>query len=295
VVHALETTLGAAMRKAILLGVFVSLSCALLSGHAHAQSTCSGLPIDLNSNFDSVLLYRMGGAPWQPLQTSDLLPSSGSVQFVYVVREFWDSERYGVIVVKSGSSSPRVANPQHPDTVLLSRPRAVQSEPANGTCGTIKTFLPTYVSATSYDRYHDLGINIPKGDSDTLTAYHIHYLGRGGTCRDSDNTDYDSPLRFDLRSNRSQFSFDTYVVSHGMASQFANSVGLGSALAGAAGLSDARAQMRRYHIDSSKIACIPFTLNVGGEGYFLRIDDLDASKQQGFFSRTSEKSWQLTR
>jgi hypothetical protein len=280
------------MRKAILLGVSVSLSCALLPGLSLAQNACAGLPIDLNSNFESILLYRMGGAPWQALQTSDSLPSGGLVQFVYVVREFWDSERYGVVVVKSGSFSPTVANPRHPDAVFLTRP--VRSGPSNGACGPIRSFLPRYVSAASYDRYHDLGIAIPQADLNTLTAYHIHYLGRGGACRDSDNIDYDSPLRFDWRSNRSQFSFDTHVVSRGMASQFASSVGFGSALAGATGLSDSRTQMRRYHTNSSKIACIPFSLNVAGPGYFLRIDDLDASNQQGFFSRTSEKSWRLT-
>jgi hypothetical protein len=274
-------------------------ACALLSsicsaGLAFGQNSCTAdLPIDPTPNIDGTLIFRMKGEPWKPLQATDQLPATGVVQFVYVVRESWGSDRSGVVVIKSGSYSPTTADARHPNSVFLARPGR-RGDPSNGTCGRISIFLPRYVAATSYDRYHDLGVSIPQSDNDALTAYHIHYMGRGGVCRDTNNTDYDSPLRLDRRSNRSQFSFDTDVVASGMASQVASSFGFGSALAGAVGFSNAKSEIRRYHTDGNKMACIPFSLNILGAGYFLRIDDLDASQQDNLFVRTREKTWRLT-
>jgi hypothetical protein len=234
----------------------------------------------------------MGGSSWQVLQEGNSLPHRGPVQFAYVVKERWDAGRAGALVIKTGSSSTAVQNnPAHQGSVWLAR--SDRFAPSNGTCGPIKTFFPRYVAASSYDRYHNSGLSIPPADSDALKAYHIHYLGRGESCRDTNNTNWDSPLRWDFRSNRSQFSFDSYTVTYGM-TQFESSIGISSALAGAASMSDTRVVIRRYRTDPNKVACIVFSLNVPGPGYFLRIDDLDASQAQGIFNRASEKSWPLT-
>jgi hypothetical protein len=281
-----------AMRKSIALSICAALGCALFSRIGLGQSSCAGMPIHPNWNIDGVLLYRMGTGSWQVLQPTAQLPRRGSVQFVYVVKEMWDTGRGGVVVIKTGSSSSTVqGSPVHQGAVWLVR--SEHAAPTNGTCGRIKKFLPRYVAATSYDQYHNFGRRIPEADSDSLKAYHIHYLGHGDTCRGTNGTNWDSPLRGDFRSNRSQFSFDTYTVANGM-TQFESSLGIGSALAGAAGLSNARVAMRRYHTDENKIACIAFNLNVLDPGYFLRINDLDASQTPGIFFRAYEKTWQLT-
>jgi hypothetical protein len=280
------------MKKAVVLGICVAFSCASFCTLVFAQGSCAGLPVDPNWDVDGVLLYRMGGSSWQVLQQGAPLPRTGAIQFVYMVKERWDVGRAGVVVIKTGTSSTAARNnPTHQGSVWLVR--SDRSARSNGTCGPIKTFFPRYVGASSYDRYHNSGLSIPPADSDALKAYHIHYLGRGESCRDTNNTNWDSPLRWEFRSNRSQFSFDSYTVTNGM-TQFESSIGISSALAGAASLSDTRVAIRRYRTDQNKIACIGFGLNVPGPGYFLRINDLDASQTPGIFIRAYEKSWQLT-
>jgi hypothetical protein len=280
------------MKKAIAVSVCIAFGCGSFPQTGFGQGTCAGLPVDPSWNVDGVLLYRMGNGPWQVLQTTEQLPHAGSALFVYVVKERWNAGRSGVVVIKTGSSSPAARpNPGHQGAVLLTRSERVA--PKNGTCGQIKRFSSRYVSGTSYDAYHNYGRGVPRADSDSLKAYHIHYLGHGDICRDTNDINSDSPLRFDFRSNRSQFSFDGYTVRHGM-SQIAASLGFNSALAGTADLANPMVAMRRYQTDENKVACIGFGINVSGPGYFLRINDLDSSQSQGTFYRAYEKSWQLT-
>jgi hypothetical protein len=280
-----------------------ALSSVVLPDRAHAQRiNCSGVQTDLGSLQDGTLFYRTGarlhgGQSWQALPTSAQLNLGWPryVQFIYIAKETWDRGRSGIIAIKSGYNL--ITTGQNGDfgrkRVYLRRPQ--RSEPDNGICKLVTYFHPRYVSAGSYDRYHDLGARVPAADLATFDEFHVNYLGRGGVCKDSNNTDYDAPLRGDRRSNRAQFSFDRDIVANGMSSQVAATFSIGRAAASSAGFADRRVEIRRYRTDGNKIACVTFNLNLSGPGFQLRINDLEAGEQHSsYFVRGTEQSWQLT-
>jgi hypothetical protein len=292
------------MIRTLAIGAIAALSASVLPNCVHAQqASCGGLRTDISSLDDGTLFYRTGvrfhggGQAWQALPPSTQLNWGGPryVQFIYIAKENWDRERSGIIAIKSGHYLVTNGHSGRsiPRTVYLRRPQ--RSEPDNGTCRPISSFHPRSVPATSYDRYHDLGGRIPAADLATFDNFHINYLGRGGVCKYSNNTDYDAPLRGDWRSNRSQFSFDPDIVTSGMNSQFAASFGVGGVSASTAAFADRRVEIRRYRTNGNRIACIPFSLNVLGAGFQLRINDLETGTQySSYFVRGKEKSWQLT-
>lgn len=258
--------------KMLLISAFaVSLSANI------AIANCLGIPDSLKSE-DGNWLFQAPNGSWKHISELNLTVSDGrsrDVSFVYVARTF-DSEREGIIVVKTGV---RVTDAQDANAVKLARQFSQR-------CNDNRLFLGGKVKAKSYDSYHDYSYNADKDDQNTLESFHLSYPVRTGACKRSNDDTPDSYMAFRWQSNRSQFSFDKSVVDGGQFSQFFAQFGPTPAFANT--LSDRRVEIKHYTTRDSKAACVAFNAAVK-PGAFVRVVDLE--RRTGLL-RAPEQSWE---
>jgi hypothetical protein len=245
---------------------------------------------------DRQLYYHVPGAPgWAKMDhwTADF--NGRNVTFAYVVVENFAKARAGVLVIKSGRlrqmNEPAVRRPNG-RVQLVRLPNTFN----NGACAPVPDFGEKDISAKSYDGYHDQGLNVP--DIKTINAFHFQYASRRGGCRRTNDAAADSLAPPDLRSNRSQFSFDPDVVAHGTYSQVMAWFRPTRAYAGSEYLANQRVEMKQYRTVPAQPVCVTFTLAVRGSASFLRINDLEALSQNGLrlrYIRSGEQQWSLSR
>jgi hypothetical protein len=275
-----------ALRAAFSLAILLLASLVASSSYAEC-----GLGVDLAGASDRDLLYSLDGQSWKTFggfAQLDPMPSSRPISFLYVMRTNPISPRVGVLVIKYGrlvSAGAPTTGPQ--ETVHLVRSEAASR--FTNTCpvyqGRANKPFPLAgrrIPAKSYDDYHDYSGRQPP-ELAVLRAFHINYQGPGG-CRSTDD-----PYNGDrTKSNRSQFSYTTAVVTGGQYSGLGD-LFFGSALADI-GMAERRTEIRRYRVPVDGLACVRFQLSVARPGNFLRINDLDARKGP-LDLRIPEKEW----
>jgi len=266
------------------LAVFAAVPC--------IADDCSFLNRDPLTLRDRQLFFLpQGASSWSALD--DVRPdlTNQTVEFAYVIRENIDPARAGVVIMKSARAR------RLDEATAGRRVRLVRRAEAfdNGTCGAVAGFGSggeADISADSYDRYHDQGRKVP--ERDVLRAFHVRYAARKGTCRATNDSSQDSIVPWDPRSNRSQFSFDSSVVSGGTYSQALALVGANKAYAGSADLSDQRVELKQYRVNVALPTCVRFRLSAVGRGSFLRINDLEGLAASGLnYVRANENQWTL--
>jgi hypothetical protein len=277
---------------------FVALS-AYVSIAGAAENSCSALQQQLKPLEERELFYRLQGSAWQPVAGNVVsIGAVPTIEFMYVVREWLadEQERYGAIVIKTGRQILPGEEEPLPNRKRIELER-LKSDLAECQTKSLESFQG-YVSAQEYDRFHDYGYDASDtDDGHRLTQFHVRYKGRKGKCdRSTDSTSPDSPLRWDWRSNRSQFSFDPKVVSGGFRSQIVAGLTWGGAKAeGSIGWADQKVSIIKYHTDEQKVACIPIVLKLKNSNLFLHINDLEGLTTHPRLMRANELSLQITR
>jgi hypothetical protein len=279
----------------------VITSVTMLSVAYASASDCGFLKRDPLGLRDAELFFNLPGSDnWQSLDETSVALGGQKISFAYVIQEKFDQRRSGVVIVKSGRK--RVAGepvPEAPKLVELVREKpdknSDNSEFGNGRCGLISDFVAHKISATSYDQYHDLGRKV--ADQDVLNRFHYKYVGRGDRCRRTDNSDPDSRVPRDDRSNRGQFSFNPDIVRLGTDSQVASLLSPNVAYAGTSdGLAEQRVEMKAYRAQAGLPTCVLFKFTVPASTGFVRINDLEGLTQHNLdFLRSDEKAWTLSR
>jgi hypothetical protein len=239
-------------------------------------------------------------AAWQSLDETSIALGNQTVSFAYVIQEKLDRKRSGVVIVKSGRNRvPGEPVSDAPKVVELVRDKPDKNEDGsefdNGICGSIAEFGSRKISATSYDRYHDLGSDVP--EIELLKRFHYQYRGRRDRCRYTNDPYPDSKAPRVDRSNRGQFSFNPRIVGVATDSQIAAFVSPDSAYAGSSeGLAKQRVEIKAYRAKAGLPSCVVFSLNVPASTAFIRINDLEGLTQRDLdFIRSNEKVWSLPR
>jgi hypothetical protein len=227
---------------------------------------------------DHQLYYSPRSNVWAPISSADLqsLPTR-DYAFTYVIQDFTGSGRAGVIVIKegrylvSGSSRTQAKSVRmiRTDTIFTRTkkcPRPVADFAQNGES----------VSAESYDGYHDYGYQGSSDDMDRISRFHVAYETANGRCVDTDNATSDKTFPGFWRSNRSQFSFDDYVVDNGLGWQLSDAARslVGRSYAANGKFAERQVQIRRYETAGQAPSCIQFTMSAG-PNHFLSINDLE--------------------
>ena len=232
-----------------------------------ATATCDRIkgPLDYA---DRSLLWLDHGK-WVPVKNLNSTLGDGkkkTLKFAYIIRDRKDlGKRKGVVVVKSGFSGPQTSGNTQYNSVQLHRPRtkdACRKSAYNN--------MQAQVSTKAYDDYHDRGIKT--GSDEAFSRFHITYESMQG-CRRSNDSSADSFFKGNLRSNRSQFSFDPTVVAKGQYRHLFGWFRLNSAYANE--ISGRAVQIRKYQADTDGLACVTFRATVG-PGAFLRVNDLES-------------------
>ncbi|WP_257167841.1 hypothetical protein [Bradyrhizobium sp. SRS-191] len=279
----------------------VALAWVAPSGHASAEADLCTPVAQLMSDFAAQeLFYRdPETGTWAPVPDSGLSLSGREVQLIYVAREFFQEDpRSGAIVVKTGRKIDTSEKDPEPVRKQIKLDRAKQAEFDSCRRAREPSSFQGPVSALEYDRYHDYGYDAADNeDGRSLTQFHTKYVSRSGRCdATTDSTTFDAPLRWDWRSNRSQFSFDPSVVSGGFHSQIMAGLNVvGAAAVGSVGLADQRVEIIKYRTNAQKMACIALRVKPTGKNFFIRVNDLEGAPKGGRLIRADELSRQLTR
>jgi hypothetical protein len=269
-------------------------------GHASAEADLCIPVAQLMSDFAAQeLFYRdPETGTWAAVPDGGLSLSAREAQLIYVTREFFqDESRSGAIVVKTGRKIDSSEKDPEPARKQIKLDRAKQAE-FDSCRGREPSSFQGPVSALEYDRYHDYGYDaLDNEDGRSLTQFHTRYVSRSGRCdAATDSTTFDAPLRWDWRSNRSQFSFDPGVVSGGFHSQIMAGLSIrGAAAVGSVGLADQRVAIIKYRTNAQKMACIALRVKPTGKNFFIRVNDLEGAPKGSRLIRADELSRQLTR
>lgn len=258
---------------------------------AAASDVCASLGLDTDWSLADGDLYVDGQSGWEKVaRTGPVAAEPQTLDFIYIARETFSRDRTGVIVIKTGRGIDDRRSERPGRNVKLVRDEEAHRD---GTCD-IKEFESRSVSSKSYDEYHDHGYIVE--EQETFDSFHTTYR-KGDTCRETNDANADVLLpRFlggDGRSNRSQFSFDESVVDRGMFSQVVSLLRLRSAYAWE-GMSDQRVEIIRYAVEGdTKVVCLPFSVNVTGPHFFLRVNDLESRDPSRLARRGKERAWSL--
>lgn len=279
----------------------VALAVALMSVDSFAGD-CSFLGRDPLTLRDTELFYRsLQTNRWESLdeRSPDGTWGNQTIRFAYVIQEKLDQRRSGVVILKSGRQ--RVSSDPAPRLVELVRDPPDDNDDGsafdNGTCRAIPEFGRAKVSASSYDRYHDLGSTVSDVDQDKLDRFHYKYVGRYGRCRRTNDGNPDSKVPLVNRSNRGQFSFDENIVGQATNSQLVALVSPDAAYAGGSEkLAEQKVELKAYRVRKGFPTCVVFSLNVPASTGFVRINDLEGLARYNLdYIRANEKSWSLIR
>ncbi|WP_315724035.1 MULTISPECIES: hypothetical protein [unclassified Bradyrhizobium] len=278
----------------------VALAWVAPSGHASAEADFCTPVAQLMSDFAAQELFYWDPdtKTWAAVPDGGLSLSGREAQLIYVTREFFQDEpRSGAIVVKTGRKIDTSEKDPEPARKKIKLDRAKQAE-FDSCRGREPSSFDGRVSALEYDRYHDYGYDASDNeDGRSLGEFHTRYVSRSGRCdAATDSTTFDAPLRWDWRSNRSQFSFDPSVVSGGFHSQIMAGLSIrGAAAVGSVGLADQRVDIIKYRTNAQKMACIALRVKPTGRNFFIRVNDLEGAPKGGRLIRADELSRQLTR
>jgi hypothetical protein len=277
------------------------LSATLASFHA-AAGDCAFLGRDPLTLRDTELFYKSPQSnTWVSLDATprDGTLASQTVTFAYVIQERLDQRRSGVVILKSGRN--RVASDPAPRVVELVRGPPDDNEDGtsfkNGSCGRIPDFGKGVVTASSYDRYHDLGGKVPAADQATLEKFHYKYAGRNDRCRKTSDASPDSNVPYIPRNNLGQFSFDSNIVGTSTWSQVVALLSPDAAYAGGSdNLAAQRVEIKAYRVRKGFPTCVVFSVTVPDQTGFIRINDLEGLAQHNLdYIRADEKAWSLAR
>lgn len=251
-------------------------------------------------------LYAFDGRTMTPvISASEFEAPQRKWTTLYFVVKTAGDDRAGAIVIKTARLGPQLTSDRPDYGRVLLRRSGVGSN-----CGSQRSYLNS-VSTLAYEAYHDLGydrgeiLERPDGsDTGLTTLQHFHtgydatdYGSRDQKCRRTDDKKrYDGS--YEARSNRSQFSFVTDIVDHGIsgaASQAASggfrwvaSLIVPPASANRENLRERRVEIKPYQTVAG-IACVPFRISPRGTAQVIRVNDLDRRKQVGFdFGRVKE-------
>jgi hypothetical protein len=279
---------------------FLSLAVLLPPAAAYADDAhCAKVLHLLDASAAQSLFYRVANGQWAPVPAEGLALASRRVHLIYVIRELLLSEpRSGAVVVKTGRAITAGEPPAPIDKkISLHRPRKPQVDEC--TADGSPPFFRGRVAAREYDLYHDYGYDEEDiSDHRTFSQFHTAYTGRAGRgrCRSSTASTTRDALLGDRRSNRSQFSFATDVVSGGVQSliiagfRFREAPPIGSV-----GLVDQRVEIIRYRTNGQRLACIPIGATLTGARFFVRVNDLEGRENGNPYTRIGEMARQLTR
>ena len=288
--------MAAFVRLFIILAIAAGFSTA-----ARAQSgSCAALG-DSASLQDGQLYGVDRSGRWTVLPESHLVPATRwpyRMNLIYVAKTDSGQPRSGVIVTKAG----RFLGTE-PDTNITVKPvrlRRIETAGYNS-CG--KGSFKGRVTAESFDAYHDRGFQydrISATDAGSLQQFHTKYTGAGNECSSStDNATPDSLGTWNWRNNRSQFSYDDRRVKTGLRSQtvaalridrVALAAGFDRDPTGSVGIANQLVEIKRYRTEAGGTTCIPLNIQVSGQFFFLRINDLEGRSLVRW-----ERQWQFLR
>jgi hypothetical protein len=281
----------------------VGLASALALGNTVALASpiysCAVSPEKLSDG----LLYTFDGESMTPLKSSSPLEGEArtSKTLFFVVKTFGE-ERAGAIVIKTARVGPALSQDRpFYGRVQLKRRSAPSS--CNATSG-----YSGSVSTQAYEAYHDLGHD--HGDRldrsedgtvplDALKRFHTTYEASdysspgNSRCRATDDK-FGLDGVYEARNNRSQFSFTTGIVDHGIEGAFYRDAVKGPVIwvasqifspvfAEEPGLRERRVEIKPYQT-AGGIACIPIRIYPRGKSQILRINDLDRRRLVGYDS-----------
>jgi hypothetical protein len=279
----------------------VALAWFASNGRASAEADiCSSVVQLLNENAVQELFYWDGpNKTWAAVPDGGLSLPATEAQLIYVTREFFLNEpKSGAIVVKTGRTIDAGEKDPVPARKRIKLDRARQAEFESCRRNNDPPSFDGSVSALEYDRYHDYGYDAGDNeDGRSLTQFHTKYISRSGRCdTTTDSSTFDAPLRWDWRSNRSQFSFDPSVVSGGFHSQIIAGLNWrGAAAIGSVGLADQQVKIIKYRTNAQKTACIALRVKPTGKKFFIQVNDLEGAPKGVRLIRADELSRQLTR
>ena len=276
------------------MGLLLLVATALVQGTSQTMSadTCSGLsgiqPSQLNDGQLFVLATESNQWILVAQKTPILAPTVNS--FLYAVKAYSDGERWGVVVIKSGT---RISVPigVSDKKISLHRDDKQFFDNLPTGCRPMPHFdEPASVTAEEYARYHDDGIAV---SGTTLPTYHFTYQTASKVCKATNDMTADS--LFDRRSNRSQFSFDDSVVNSGIhyspLTAFLPFRAPASASDVYAGITNLRVQTIPYRTEGG-LACVHFQVPGFDDKSFLRINDLEARLPVPPYARKGEAVWE---
>lgn len=240
----------------------------MLNTPALAATDCQGIE-GAGAASDRALLWRYA-SKWHPIRELNAKlkgTEHRTFTFAYVIKDReLGSARRGVIVVKSGFLQLRSADSGDSSTVALYR--GAMKDPCRK-----RPYekMQGEASVKDYTDYHDKDL---RTNSDGLfSRFHVTYDSRRG-CQESNDGSADAYFSRRYRSNRSQFSFDPYVVANGQYSQLLALFGVTPAFASPP-IAGRTVQIRKYQADANGLACVKFRTTVG-PGAFLRVNDLES-------------------
>lgn len=265
--------------------------------------TCSALVKQSGPLRNGDLFVLLPSGHWTEFTSTDelQLKRPRAVTFRYVVRELGYNEfqpsqpRRGVIVIKSGRyvtpSDDASGVPPADDKVFLRRDgRTTVTEKCPNTGAALQrriNFRQAAVRKQIYNNYHDLpGAVAPGPDLERIEAFHYQYerYDDNPKCRATNDPERDSTGR----NNRSQYSFDPWVVRTGGRTQFAYVFSFIQPVQAATGseLAGQQVESTPYKTNGDKMACIEFVVPHVVNSTFIRINDLEARS-----FGVSEREW----
>jgi hypothetical protein len=235
-------------------------------------------------------LYALDAGTWKSVERlSAIQGSTRRLSLAYVIKTWDGTERHGVLVMKSNRPAVAGDTERARDMVALIR-RGVTADVG---CKPLQKLDRdrTEVSTAAYRDYHDL----PAKDTDALreyetrlTRFHFEYRSafKRRCARTDDKTSDDI---FDWNSNRAQFSFDPGVVATGMYTTL-RLFGWLKPASPFEGTVDNRTQVKKYDT-AGGLACVRFSVPIRGDGYSIRISDLEAHQPPPATARIGEKQF----
>jgi hypothetical protein len=277
----------------------IALASLASTGMSRADDySCGAVAGLLTASAEQELFYWSPDKTWMAVPAGGLDLTTSEARLIYVTKELFANEpRSGAIVVKTARTIASGAIDPAPIRKRINLNRLRQEEFETCQRSRDLSSFQGSVSALEYDWHHDYGYDASNNnDGYRLTQFHTGYAGRRDRCKETDNTTFDAPLRWDWRSNRSQFSFDQGVVSGGFNSQIMAGLHVrGAEAVGSVGLADQRVDIIKYRTNAQNMACIPVRVKLTGANFFIRINDLEGAPGGTRLIRADELSRQLRR
>jgi hypothetical protein len=256
-------------------------------------------------------LYARAGTVWQSFGSlSELIARSPQeTEFAYVIRTHDDTDRTGVLAIKTNRPTAETDSPRLRERVKLARRNITKDPKCADNVKVGRENSNTSVSTQAFRDYHDTPAratdalraeaereegfeNSPQKriENDTLRDFHFQYhSARKRKCIRTDNDD-DDDFPFNGNSNRAQFSFDRTVVARGAYS--ALRLVFWVPASPFEGSSDHRVLVRKYETDGG-LACVRFRVEVDSPNYTFQISDLESRVTSSSIDRKGQqiKRW----